>query len=257
MWLWRIGQSRLSKQFLRVSPHRQPAPPANGRGLGLARPAGTAASLRAEPRHGDGHAASSGVITPLPPLRIKRQVPASVSGNSPSAPGASTSTCSYAPIRIIVAGTDAFNSQFVEETTTTYVNRFRAHFSLSCPLNPDDYVWVKNLRNDIEEEFRVLGPWGSAMGLRCEWVFQATQPHSKIWKEILAPSPEEPGTPISITCEACYTAEEATLSQPELGTLVSSGSSYRFCTRCGETTLWKTASHHGTYSEYSLAGVER
>ena len=73
-----------------------------------------------------------------------------------------------APVRIRIIGNDASGVSFAEESVTISFNQQGARISLTHSLLPDDIVLVKNLANDIEEEFRVVGGFQQVFGERRE-----------------------------------------------------------------------------------------
>ena len=86
-----------------------------------------------------------------------------------------------APIRIRVIGNDMSGVSFVEETITVSFNQQGARISLNHSLLLDDLVLIKNIENDIEEEFRVVGAFQQVFGDRREWGVEALNPKSGIW----------------------------------------------------------------------------
>src|SRR5271166_1925102 len=86
-----------------------------------------------------------------------------------------------APVRIRVIGNDASGVSFAEETVTVSFNQQGARISLTHSLLPDDVVLLRNLENEIEEEFRVVGAFQQVFGSRREWGVEALNPDSGIW----------------------------------------------------------------------------
>jgi hypothetical protein len=143
------------------------------------------------------------------------------------------------PVRIRVIGNDASGISFSEETETISFNQQGARISLTHGLLPDDIVLIKNLGNQIEEEFRVVGGFQQVFGGRQEWGVEALNSASEIWGvEFIAP-PEGIEPKVLIECAACNTAAHGALSSIEYEVLLSTGLITRHCERCGETTRWK------------------
>jgi hypothetical protein len=143
------------------------------------------------------------------------------------------------PVRIRVIGNDASGTSFSEETETISFNQQGARISLTHGLLPDDVVLIKNLGNEIEEEFRVVGGFQQVFGGRQEWGVEALNPASEIWGiEFIAPA-EGIEPKVLIECAACQTAAHGALSSIEYELLLSSCLITRHCSRCGETTRWK------------------
>src|SRR5579862_3815931 len=86
-----------------------------------------------------------------------------------------------APVRIQVIGNDLSGVAFAEETVTVTFNQQGARISLIHSLLPDDMVLVKNLENDVEEEFRVVGAFQKVFGSRREWGVELLNQESGIW----------------------------------------------------------------------------
>src|SRR3989304_2361313 len=86
-----------------------------------------------------------------------------------------------APVRIRVIGNDAMGVSFAEETVTVSFNQQGARISLTHSLLPDDIVLIKNLANDIEEEFRVVGGFQQVFGERRGWGGGGAQPKGGSW----------------------------------------------------------------------------
>ena len=145
------------------------------------------------------------------------------------------------PIRIRVIGNDASGISFSEETETISFNQQGARISLTHGLLPDDIVLIKNLGNEIEEEFRVVGGFQQVFGGRQEWGVEALNTASEIWGiEFVAPA-EGLEPKVLIECAACKTAAHGALSSIEYEVLLSTGLITRHCMRCGETTRWGPA----------------
>lgn len=144
-----------------------------------------------------------------------------------------------APVRIRVIANDASGVSFAEETVTVSFNQQGARISLTHSLLPDDIILVKNLVNDIEEEFRVVGGFQQVFGERREWGVESLNPKTTIWGvEFSAPS-EGLQPKVLIECAACKRATQSPLSSIEYDVLLSTGLISRHCERCGETTRWR------------------
>jgi hypothetical protein len=143
------------------------------------------------------------------------------------------------PVRIRVIGNNASGVSFAEETETISFNQHGARISLTHALLPDDVVMIKNLANQIEEEFRVVGGFQQVFGGRQEWGVEALNSASEIWGiKFIAPA-EGIEPKVLIECAACKTAAHGALSSIEYEVLLSSGLITRHCERCGETTRWR------------------
>jgi PilZ domain-containing protein len=144
-----------------------------------------------------------------------------------------------APVRIRVIANDASGVSFAEESVTVTFNQQGARISLTHSLLPDDIVLVKNLANDIEEEFRVVGGFQQVFGERREWGIEALNPTSGIWGVEFSAPAEGLQPKVLIECAACKRATQSPLSSIEYDVLLSTGLISRHCDRCGETTRWR------------------
>jgi hypothetical protein len=144
-----------------------------------------------------------------------------------------------APIRIRVIGNDISGVSFAEETVTVSFNQQGARISLIHSLLPDDIVLVRNLENEVEEEFRVVGAFQEVFGSRREWGVEALNPNSGIWGVEFAPNHDSAQPKVLVECAACKTAAQSTLSSIEYEVLLATGLISRHCDRCAETTRWK------------------
>ncbi len=144
-----------------------------------------------------------------------------------------------APVHIRVIGNDVSGVAFAEETVTVSFNQQGARISLTHSLLPDDVVLIKNLQNDIEEEFRVVGVFAQVFGERREWGVEALNPKSGIWGIEFTQPPEGLQPKVLIECAACKKATQSALSSIEYDVLLSTGLISRHCDRCGETTRWR------------------
>src|SRR5208337_4708133 len=118
-------------------------------------------------------------------------------------------------------------------------NQQGARISLTHSLLPDDIVLVRNLENEVEEEFRVVGAFQQVFGSRREWGVEAINPAGAIWGVEFAPSDDSSQPKVLIECAACKTAAQSTLSSIEYEVLLATGLISRHCERCNETTRWK------------------
>ncbi|HKT12645.1 MAG TPA: PilZ domain-containing protein [Terriglobia bacterium] len=144
-----------------------------------------------------------------------------------------------APVRIRVIGNDVSGVSFSEESVTVSFSAGGARISLTHPLLPDDIILIKNLANDIEEEFRVVGAFQQVFGDRREWGVEALNPESGIWGIDYTPPSEGLQPKVLIECAACKNATQSPLSTIEYDVLLATGLISRHCNRCNETTRWK------------------
>ncbi|MCL5670098.1 MAG: PilZ domain-containing protein [Acidobacteria bacterium] len=144
-----------------------------------------------------------------------------------------------APVRIRVIGNDVSGVSFSEETITVSFNQNGARISLTHPLLPDDIVLIRNLANNIEEEFRVVGAFQEVFGSRREWGMEALNPESGIWGIEFSKPAEGIQPKVLIECAACKKATQSSMSSIEYDVLLATGLISRHCDRCKETTRWR------------------
>ncbi|HEX5410572.1 MAG TPA: PilZ domain-containing protein [Terriglobia bacterium] len=144
-----------------------------------------------------------------------------------------------APVRIRVIGNDVSGVSFSEETITVSFSPGGARISLTHPLLPDDIILIKNLANEIEEEFRVVGAFQQVFGGRREWGVEAVNPESGIWGMQYSAPADGVQPKVLIECAACRKATQSPLSSIEYDVLLATGLISRHCDRCRETTRWK------------------
>jgi len=144
-----------------------------------------------------------------------------------------------APVRIRVIGNDISGVSFSEETVTVTFNQNGARISLTHPLLPDDILLIRNLANNIEEEFRIVGAFQQVFGDRREWGVEATNPESGIWGIEFTRPAEGVQPKVLIECAACKKATQSPLSSIEYDVLLATGLISRHCDRCNETTRWR------------------
>ncbi|MGO8815027.1 MAG: PilZ domain-containing protein [Terriglobia bacterium] len=147
-----------------------------------------------------------------------------------------------APIRIRAIGNDAQGVSFAEETVTISFNQQGARISLVHSLLPDDVILLRNIENDIEDEFRVVGAFQQVFGSRREWGVEALNPNSGIWGMEFTPTADSSQPKVLIECGACKTAAQSVVSSIEYDVLLATGMISRHCERCNETTRWKPSS---------------
>ena len=145
------------------------------------------------------------------------------------------------PIR--VSGVDSAGNPFEEETETVNVNKHGACISLSHSLSPGNVVTIKNLRNGIEGEFRVVGSVRQVFGSRQELGVEAIDPEIEIWGVEFTPPPEVIQPRVVIRCASCDKEVFTHISLVQYQILLATGLISRQCDRCGETTRWKPGEH--------------
>jgi len=143
------------------------------------------------------------------------------------------------PIKIQVIGNDGMGVSFAEETTTVTFNQQGARISLTHSLLLDDVILIRNLENNQEDEFRVVGAFQQVFGDRREWGVELLNPSSKIWGVEFSLPAEGLSANVLIECGACKKAAQSSLSSIEYDVLLATGLLSRHCDRCGEYTRWR------------------
>lgn len=146
---------------------------------------------------------------------------------------------SYISLPIVVVGSDINGVCFTEETKTICLSRNGARFILTHAMLPEEVLWIKNLSNGLEDEFRVIGPGQPVFGSRNEWCVEPLHGDTKIWGVPIPSSSAETKALIWIRCAACRTLIQSPLSWSEYCVLLATGMISRDCAVCHETTRWK------------------
>ena len=143
------------------------------------------------------------------------------------------------PLRIRVTGVDAAWDPFEEDTFTISVNKHGASISLEHVLLPPQRINIKNLENDIETQFRVVGELRPVFGNRREWGVETLTPECNIWGLDFAPLTGDVQPKVLICCTACKKGVLSPISSIEYDVLLFTGVISRHCESCGETTRWQ------------------
>jgi hypothetical protein len=144
-----------------------------------------------------------------------------------------------APVRIRVAGLDGGAARFQEESVTVSVNKHGACISLEHRLQPDQKISIRNLENDVETQFRVVGELRRVFGERREWGVEIISPDCNIWGLDFEPPPDHVQPKALIRCSRCKNGSLCSLSSIEYDVLLAAGKISRHCESCGETTRWE------------------
>jgi PilZ domain len=156
-----------------------------------------------------------------------------------------------APLRIRVAGVDGRKRPFEEEAITVSVNKHGACISLLHDLRPDQEVSIRNLENNIQTQFRVVGELRQVFGNRREWGVETVSPDCNIWGLDFEQPPDHVQPKALICCATCKNGMLCSLSSIEYDVLLSAGAISRHCEPCGQTTRWEPCKH------CSDLGIER
>jgi hypothetical protein len=141
------------------------------------------------------------------------------------------------PVRL--SGKDASGAAFEEETVTVNINRHGACITLTQFIEPQQTVHVKNLRNGLEQDFRVVGLVRQVFGNRAEWGLELTDPEFDFWGVEFVPPPESVEPKILLQCKTCSRVMLGFVSRLQFDMLLHTGMISRHCEQCGETTRWQ------------------
>jgi PilZ domain len=148
-----------------------------------------------------------------------------------------------APLRIRVSGVDAGGHAFEEDAITVSVNKHGACISLLHHLVPDNKISVRNLENNVEAQFRVVGELRQVFGNRREWGVETLCPECNIWGLEFEQPPDHIQPRALIWCSKCKNGALCSLSSIEYDVLLYAGAISRHCEPCGETTRWEPLHH--------------
>jgi len=144
-------------------------------------------------------------------------------------------------------GNDTSGVSFTEDTVTVSFNQQGARIILTHALSLDDRVWVRNLENGVQEEFRVIGASKDVFGSRREWSLEAVNPQAALWGVAFENNADTSQPKVLVECATCHAAVESTLSNIEYEVLLATGLLSRHCERCRETTRWKPSEQAVTW----------
>ncbi len=144
-----------------------------------------------------------------------------------------------APLRILVTGLDRGAARFEEEGVTVSVNQHGACISLLHQLQPEQKLSIRNLENNLEAQFRVVGELRCVFGERREWGVEMLGPECNIWGLDFEPPPDHVQPKALICCSQCKNGSLCSLSSIEYDVLLAAGKVSRHCESCGETTRWE------------------
>ena len=128
-----------------------------------------------------------------------------------------------APLRILVAGLDRGAARFEEETITVSVNRHGACISLLHELQPEQKLSIRNLENDVETQFRVVGEVRRVFGERREWGVEMLDAECNIWGLDFEPTPDHVQPKVLIRCSRCNNGTMCWLSSIEYDVRLQAG----------------------------------
>lgn len=147
----------------------------------------------------------------------------------------------FLTIPIRVSGTNPKGRDFSEDCVSVDVSRHGARIRLNNALVADDVVRIKNLKNDQETVFRVVGRVGQPHPdlPYADWGVEVVDPNIVIWGVELRENPaEDIATSALLQCSVCLVVSSFLLTHKDVGAAAASAFLRRNCPRCGRETLW-------------------
>ncbi|MGH9803587.1 MAG: PilZ domain-containing protein, partial [Candidatus Acidiferrales bacterium] len=163
---------------------------------------------------------------------------------SPPAPQFTTRRRSerlFLTIPIRVSGTNPKGRDFSEDCVSVDVSRNGARIRLNNALVADDVISIKNLKNNQETVFRVVGRVGQPHPdlPYADWGVEVVDPNIVIWGVELKENPaEDIATSALLQCSVCLVVSSFLLTHKDVGAAAASAFLRRDCPRCGRETLW-------------------
>ena len=147
----------------------------------------------------------------------------------------------YLTIPIRVTGTDPKGRDFTEDCVSVDVSRHGARVRLKNSLVADDVIHIKNLKNDQETAFHVVGRVGQPKPdlPYADWGVECVDPNIVIWGVELKENPaEDIAVSALLQCSVCLVISSFLLTHKDVGAAAASAFLRRDCPRCGRETLW-------------------
>jgi PilZ domain len=143
-------------------------------------------------------------------------------------------------VPIVLLGTDATGRVFSEKTHTVVLSRHGAGILSRHVFAPEEVLSLRLPGSDREAEVRLVGRIGESSNGFVYGV-EFLDPSVNYW-EIEFPSPEdycEVARGLSLECVLCHGRQIVQQSEVEADVFLATGSVFRFCERCGQTTPWR------------------
>lgn len=143
------------------------------------------------------------------------------------------------PIRVIA--TDPKGRDFTEDCVSVDVSRHGARIRLKNSLVEDDVIHIRNLKNDQDAAFRVIGRVGQPHPdlPYTDWGVECVDPEKVIWGVELKDNPtEDIAISALLQCSGCLIVSSFLLTHGEVGAAGASAFITRPCPRCQRETMW-------------------
>jgi hypothetical protein len=141
---------------------------------------------------------------------------------------------------IVVTGTDAMGSGFLEQTSTIMVGRHGGKISLLRMLVPEQEVNIRCLKTATESDARIVGQIGSE-GDKHFYGVELLDTDTNLWG-IDFPELSESEMAVGrvlLECVRCHSQELVYLDEFEVEVLETNQHLSRHCRRCTDTSMWK------------------
>lgn len=147
----------------------------------------------------------------------------------------------FLTIPIRVSGTDPKGRDFSEDCVSVDVSRHGARIRLKNALLADDFIRIKNLKNDQETVFRVVGRVGQPNPdlPYADWGVEVVDSNIVIWGVELKENPaDDIAVSALLQCSVCLVISSFLLTHKDVGAAAASAFLRRNCPRCARETLW-------------------
>jgi PilZ domain len=141
---------------------------------------------------------------------------------------------------VVVTGTDAMGSAFLEQGNTVMVGRHGAKILLLRKLVPDQEINIRCLKTALESDARIVGQIGSE-GDKHYYGVELLDVGASLWG-IDFPEQSESEAAVGrvlLECVRCHSQELTYLDEFEMEVLETNQYLSRHCRRCTDTSMWK------------------
>jgi hypothetical protein len=163
-------------------------------------------------------------------------------------------------IPILLVGSDMEGKMFSEQTKTVLLSRHGAGIISSYKFSPEQELIVRSLETNKEAEVRVVGQLGEVHGIYTYGVAFINQ-NIDFWGIVFSPvsQTEKDAHRVLLQCSSCKASEVVQQSDLESDVYIVNEGIFRFCKKCGSSTLWKrpeAGEGEPSETEAVLVGVE-
>jgi hypothetical protein len=142
-------------------------------------------------------------------------------------------------IPIVLIGTDETGRVFSEQSTTVALSRHGAGIVSRHKFAPEEMLTLRFGDPVKEADVRLVGQMGETDSGFIYGV-EFLDPRIDYWGISFPPAEEFAGAAsMWLECTLCQSQEKVEPSEVETDVFVTTGSVFRFCERCGQTTPWR------------------